>query len=84
MVNLLIRHGVDVNGRADNGRTALHDAAEANKYKVIELLLSLGAEVDAVDSLGLTALQLSALWDHNEAVEAIMSYMNSRAGTELG
>ena len=49
MVNLLIRHGVDVNGRADNGRTALHDAAEANKYKVIELLLRLGAEVDAVD-----------------------------------
>ena len=50
MVNLLIRHGVDVNACDEHGVSALHLAADSKSHastEVIEALLSAGARTEA-------------------------------------
>lgn len=47
---------VDVKGRDSDGRTALHAAAYALSWESAELLLSSGAEVNAVDNSGKSAM----------------------------
>ena len=57
MVRFLIEHGVPVNASDGNQQwTALHFAARDKRSRFVELLLSSGAEVDAVDIHGNTAL----------------------------
>ena len=58
IVEILLRHGADVEIRDDNGETALHWATggSLNNVKVVELLLSHGADVNAKDNRGWTAL----------------------------
>ncbi|KAI1844234.1 hypothetical protein JX265_010291 [Neoarthrinium moseri] len=61
MVQLLLKHGADVNAPAGElERTSLHDAAAADDAKMVELLLDHGADVSAVDKSGMTALQVAA------------------------
>ena len=60
VVELLLTHGADVNGRTrDNcngGETPLHDAARNCQREVAELLLAHGANVNAKDAQGSTPL----------------------------
>src|ERR1041384_1376622 len=43
----------------DGGTTALHEAARGGHLKVVELLVSKGADVNATDFSGLTPLKLA-------------------------
>jgi ankyrin repeat protein len=53
----LLAHGADVNVCMDDGRTPLHRAAERNSgTNVVEMLLAVGAAVNARDAAGLTPL----------------------------
>jgi uncharacterized protein len=62
LVNLLVRHGADVNQRNHRGLAPLHEAALTSwkaAQKISRLLLDEGAYVDAVDRLGRTPLILA-------------------------
>ncbi|XP_048251419.1 serine/threonine-protein phosphatase 6 regulatory ankyrin repeat subunit B-like [Haliotis rufescens] len=58
-IELLIRHGADVNKVDAGGKTALHSACEDHRdFHVIELLVRNGTDVNAVDADGNTALHI--------------------------
>lgn len=60
----LLKNGADVDARADDGRTALHQATRRAWLEIIppmlavKLLLDHGADIDAQDNGGLTPLHL--------------------------
>lgn len=58
VIDVLLDHGVDVNGKDENadGFTALTTAARDDRLQTIELLLKRGADVDARDKDGQTPL----------------------------
>jgi ankyrin repeat protein len=53
--------GGGVQGRTPNGLTALHGAAAKGQRDVLELLVQLGADVNACDLQGRTALHVAAI-----------------------
>lgn len=67
----LIAEGADVNAKADNGATVLHNAALAGDLKVIEYLLDQEAEIDAANERGLTPLHNATLAGHCVAAECL-------------
>ncbi|KAL5351403.1 hypothetical protein ACLOAV_003262 [Pseudogymnoascus australis] len=72
MVSLLLEHGVNINIQDKTGRTALHDAAEANDVRMVELLLQNGADLSYVDYCGMTALEISASAGNLEVAEVLL------------
>lgn len=56
ILNLFLAHGVNPNARNRKGQTLLIQAAETGNRAVIEALLATGAEIDAQDNAGNTAL----------------------------
>ena len=59
--------------RADN-KTPLMLSCQAGDPKVVELLISKGAELDAVDVFGRTSLMLAAKYDFPEIIELLIKY----------
>jgi len=59
-VKALLRHGVDVNARTQEGRTALMFAVINRHAVTVEALLKFGADVNAQSDLGFTPLILAA------------------------
>nr|GMD13018.1 ankyrin repeat domain-containing protein 65-like [Ipomoea batatas] len=55
-VKKCLAEGADVNGRDQNGWTALHRAAFKGRMECVRVLVSHGAEVDAVDDSGYAPL----------------------------
>jgi ankyrin repeat protein len=55
----LVDHGTDVNAPGQFGWTALHAASYQGLNDAIEFLVSKGANLDAMDKLGQTALSIS-------------------------
>ena len=68
MAQMLVHAGADVSARDVNGRTPLHAAAEGYETTMVALLLTNGAEADALtqDADGNTAEDLAALKGHTE------------------
>jgi ankyrin repeat protein len=64
LIQLLIKHGGDVNAREDlpfaKGMTPLHDAARGGRPVVMRMLVEAGANVNARDALGQTPLMVLA------------------------
>jgi ankyrin repeat protein len=65
--------------RNDHHRTPLHHAAAVNRPAMVRLLLELGAQVDAVDDAGRTALTVAAV----EKADPSILTMLERAGARL-
>ena len=61
LVRTLIQQGADVNARAVDGASPLHQAVSADHLDVVDLLLKVGASVAAADRYGVTPLSLAAL-----------------------
>jgi ankyrin repeat protein len=59
-VNLFLEAGFDVNSPGPRGRTALHEAAEADDGKMTPVLLKAGARTEVADEQGVTPLCLAA------------------------
>jgi len=86
-VELLLELGAKVSAKDDQGRSALHMAAERNCAKVARLLLARGrAHVDARDALGRTPLRLAVEGGHKACGRTLMSFgatVDAKAGDGL-
>ncbi|MCW3098860.1 MAG: ankyrin repeat and protein 1 isoform [Chthonomonadaceae bacterium] len=67
-MRLLIARGADVNIHDAEGRTILMMAAGHNNPELVEMLLDAGAEIDAVDNLGFSALTAPVLEQRDEII----------------
>jgi len=69
VIDLLITHGADVSIRDNQCRTPLHLAAAVGNAALVRLLLSTGADVNAVERiLGETAVNIAAAYGRYEAI----------------
>lgn len=59
-VQALIKSGVDVNGKDEDGWTALMRACTKNRVEIVKILLEKGADVNARNNDGATALQCTS------------------------
>ncbi|MBM83599.1 MAG: hypothetical protein CMJ78_23825 [Planctomycetaceae bacterium] len=71
----LLSRGADIHQRIDDGRTALHAAADRNVgTKVIAMLLEAGAEINARDELGKTPLFYAQQSEKQRVVDFLTSH----------
>jgi ankyrin repeat domain-containing protein 50 len=71
MVPLLLKHGVDMEGKDVHGKTALNSAVCNAHELLVRILLKNGADVNARDNFGLTPLHQAA-HGGNEAIARIL------------
>jgi ankyrin repeat protein len=73
-----IEDGVDVNGKAPDGTTALHWAVYNGNLALVERLIAAGAEVSAANEFGSTPLAEAATVGNAAIIEALLT-----AGAEV-
>jgi len=77
---LLTSQSIQIN-QDINGRTLLHYAADYGQGEVVSYLISQGADVNALDKHGISAL-LAAIWEgHTNCVKILLNSGASRTGT---
>ncbi|XP_071738487.1 protein VAPYRIN-LIKE-like [Rutidosis leptorrhynchoides] len=76
-----LAEGVNVNGKDQNGWTALHRAAFKGRIESVKLLLDHGARVDLVDDIGCTALHRAVEAGHAEVARLLIA-RGARASTK--
>jgi hypothetical protein len=73
-VEALLRQGVPVDAKDDNGRTPLLWAAVKGHIDVCELLLTHNAHVDATNHYGVTPLMWAAIYGHKDLCELLLTH----------
>lgn len=73
-VERLVRGGVDINGRNEDGRTALIGAAAYDQAKTAQRLIELGADVSMSDDMGFTPVEIATMNGHNELAALIRGH----------
>ncbi|KAK7409059.1 hypothetical protein QQX98_008763 [Neonectria punicea] len=72
-VEALLRHNADASFLSKYDRTVFHLAAAQGHPKIVKMLLDEGkADMEALDSLGLSALYLASLWGHHQVVDVLL------------
>jgi hypothetical protein len=64
--------GAQVDEKDEDGRTALMEASEFGRSKVVRLLLDRSALVDEKDKRGMTPLKLASMCGHTEVVRMLL------------
>ena len=77
IIDLLVRHGADVNSRTRNGTTPLHTAVLYSRLEVAEFLAGKGADLNAKSVSGATPLAL-AVAAKNEPIAARLRELGGR------
>ena len=73
-VKKTLADGADVNAKDDNGWTPLHWAAVIGHKEVSEYLITMGADVNAAETVsGMTPLHFAAAGDQKEIVELLLA-----------
>lgn len=72
VVELLLKHGADVNARADGSWTPLHNACDAGHRGIVEKLLAAGAAVDARLLIGMTLLHIASQRGHIDVTDYLL------------
>jgi len=75
----LLRAGVEIGARNNQGETALMVAAQKGKIKAINTLIEAGADMEATNSAGETALMMAS---HKGKIEAIKTLIKAGANKE--
>jgi len=88
-VEALLAAGSDVNEANDRGWTPLHQAANANRPEIAEILLKKGAALDAeAHGAGGTPLIIALFWGHREVADLLGRHAvapgNLRAAAGVG
>jgi ankyrin repeat protein len=73
IVQLLLRHGADVDSRSDGGWTPLHNACDKGAIDLVRILLHAGAKINSQLLNGVTPLHLAAQAGHTEVVECLLA-----------
>ena len=68
----LLRPGIDINVRDEEGKTPLHKAAEGGHYDVADLLIEKRADVNAKDAGGATPLSSAVTYENKKIVELLI------------
>lgn len=74
VVETLIRKGAPLNEKNKDFLTPLHLAADHSYFEIMDLLLKNGADINALDGLGQTALHRCARDDNDQACRLLLSY----------
>jgi len=69
---LALKGKINIDEMNIDGKTALHLAVEYDHHKVIEALVTIGANVQAKNNFGKTALHLAAQEGYTKAVSALL------------
>lgn len=72
-VSALISGGANVNGKDENGNTAILHAGQYCGPIVIKRLIEAGAEVNAANKTGMTALTMALILNHFDTAEALVA-----------
>ena len=64
----------DINSKFKEGNTVLHISVSNNKYNMCELLLDLGADIEAQNSKGRTPLHIAVLNNNKALTDLLLSY----------
>ena len=73
-IQLLLKHGANVNLQDHMGRTSLHKASQRGDVGIIEVILDYNADVDALDHDGSTPLNLAILKGHLEMAQLLLKH----------
>jgi ankyrin repeat protein len=73
IINLLLEKGADVNIKTLDGRTPLHNAAEAANKNVVELLISKGAKVNVKNDSDCTPFFYAVVRGHKEIINLLLA-----------
>ena len=73
-VRLLLKQGVEVNVRTDDGSTALHTASINGTLEMVRMLLEHGANVEAENDQGETAHRLASAGGRHEVMKLLTEY----------
>lgn len=71
IMQLFLRHDININVRFENNKTVLHYATERGHFAMVQLLLDKGAEIEAKTDKGATPL-LTACWGWVAAVVRVL------------
>jgi ankyrin repeat protein len=77
---LLIENGADIELAAIDNTTPLMIATFNNRKDVAEILLNAGANINAINSKGLTALVIAAGHEDVELATTLLQYRESELG----
>ncbi|EAY21040.1 ankyrin repeat protein, putative [Trichomonas vaginalis G3] len=69
-----LSHGANINEKNEDGKTALHIAAEYNSKETAEFLISHGANINEKDNIEQTALHIAAENNSKETLEFLISH----------
>lgn len=72
LMEYLIEHDLDINGKDDWGRTPLHDAVQASDPETVAFLLEKGADIEAQDRNGCTPLHEAARTGRAEMIKVLL------------
>ena len=75
---LSLSHEIGLNTRDMGGQSVLHYAAQCKRTEAINLLLSKGADVDAVDTKGRTVLHCAAARNNLPAIKRVVKVCGKR------
>jgi len=73
LVDLLMQHGADVNGRGNGGRTALINVGTYRRVDLVRRLIAAGADVNIAADNGWTALHWAAMSDEDDATAVLLA-----------
>jgi ankyrin repeat protein len=71
-VEMLVKHGADVNIRDDEGKTDLMIASWGDSAEPVKLLLDAGCDIEAQDPFGQTALMQAAWYGNGTVVKTLL------------